>query len=167
MTRAVLVFAVCCCFVAAGLFFSDSFGSEKSEEDKSSCQEGDEVLWLPYDKAAERSDKEDKPLVLVFYQDHCRQCEMLDEKSFQRPDIACYMNRKLVSSRIHIKKQPELKAKYKVPGTPTVWFLSPRGKEIDYFIGYLNPDKVFSVLRYVGDKAYKDMSYEQYQKQQE
>ncbi|MFO8056964.1 MAG: thioredoxin family protein, partial [bacterium] len=132
--------------VAAGFFCR----AERTE-DSSSCGEKEKVDWLDYDKAMARGAKEGKPIVLVFFQDHCRQCEMLDKKSFERPDIACYMNRKLVASRIHIKKEPELKKKYRVPGTPMVWFLTPEGEEIDYFVGYLKPAKVFSILHYIGD----------------
>lgn len=147
---------------------SHGFFCRAERADKPSpCGEEEKVDWLDYDKAMAKGAKEEKPVVLVFYQDHCRQCEMLNEKSFERPDIACYMNQKLVSSRIHIKKEPELKKKYKVPGTPMVWFLAPDGKEIDYFVGYLKPDKVFSILRYIGDKAYQDMSYEKYREQKE
>lgn len=149
------------------LFSSASFGETDKEDKEPACEENEKVKWLAYDEAMKKGDKEDKPILLVFYQDHCRLCEVLDEESFQRADIACYINRKMAASRIHIRKQPELKRKYKVPGSPVVYFLKPSGGPIDYFVGYLKPEKVYSILRYIGERAYEDMSYEEYREGKE
>ncbi len=148
--------------VLAFLFSSATFGETEKEEKAPACEENEKVEWLDYGEAMKKGEKEDKPIVLVFYQDQCRLCEVLEEESFQRADIACYINRKMTASRIHIRKRPGLKRKYKVPGSPVVYFLKPSGEPIDYFVGYLKSEKVYSILRYIGERTYEDMSYEKY-----
>ena len=74
---------------------------------------------------------------------------------------------KYVTIRGKGKVISELKKKYRVTSYPLVWFLTPEAKEIDYFVGYVPPDRLDIILHYIGDKEYKNKSFEQYEKERD
>ena len=124
---------------------------------------GARVNFLSYDQALAAGRAENLPILLFFRRDGCRYCEMLYKTGFEREDIACYINHRFVAAIIDTGRQPDLKAKYRVPGEPTVWFLTPEGKGIDSMIGYVPPDRFALILHFIGDGAYQRMSFEQYE----
>jgi thioredoxin-related protein len=127
---------------------------------------GAKVVWRSYDQALVAAHDKNLPVLLFFRRDGCRFCEMLVKNGFEREAVACYINRKFVTARIDVQEQPELKIKYRVAGEPTVWFLAPDGKGIDFFIGYVPPDRLLLILRYVGDGAYRTMTFEEFERRE-
>lgn len=127
---------------------------------------GAKVAWLAHDPAAAAAREKNLPLVLYFRRDGCRFCEMLQKNGFEREDIACYINRRFVAALIDTNRQPDLKKKYRIAGEPTVWFLDPSGKEIDYFLGYVPPERLSLILRYVGDGAYRQMTFAEFERRE-
>lgn len=149
------------CFV----FFSVSFFAA------SALQGGDQppperVKWLTYEQALQLAREKSRPVIIVFCQDHCRKCEMLEKNGFNRPDIAAYVNSNFAAVKINVKDRPDLKAKFRVASCPMVWFLTPEAREIDYFVGYVPPERLLLILRYVGDGVYKVKSFAEYEKEQ-
>lgn len=132
----------------------------------SDCGEEEKVNWLDYEQALELAREKDRPVVLVFYEDACRKCEVLEKKGFNRPQTACYVNQMLAPARIRGCDRPDLKRKYGVGSYPMVWFLTPKAEKIDYFTGYVPPERLMFILQYIGDKSYRDMSFEEYEKKQ-
>ncbi len=129
------------------------------------CAPDEKVKWLTENEAVTLGKESGKPIVIVFYNDHCRKCEVLEDKGFNRPETACYVNGRLAASRINGEKEAELKKKYRVNYYPTVWFLTPEAKEIDSFSGYVDPDKLFLILQFVGEKAYETKTFAEYEKE--
>jgi thioredoxin-related protein len=143
---------------------ADSTGDVR-EATGASCQEGGSVAWAEYGEAVEKARKTKRPVVIVFYKDKCRKCEMIKKKGFNRPETACYVNQKFAASRLNGKNHPELAGKYRVANYPTVWFLTPQAEEIDYFVGYVNPEKLLLILKYVGEGVYEKKSFSEYEKE--
>lgn len=144
--------------------------TDKTEEQKEPLENSEnrkpqQVKWLTYQEAVERAKKGRLPIVLVFYNNNCRKCEIMEKKGFNRPDIAEYVNSKFCASKINGEKHPELKKKYRVNVYPAVWFLDQDAKEIDSIIGYVEPDRLFLILKYVGDGEYKNKSFKKYEKE--
>jgi len=140
-------------------------GRTVQKETGTACEENENVAWAEYGDAVETARKTMRPLVIVFYKDKCRKCEMLEKKGFNRPDTACYVNEKFAASRLNGKNSPELARKYRVANYPTVWFLTPEAEEIDYFVGYVKPERLLLILRYVGEGVYKHKSFSEYEKE--
>ncbi len=124
------------------------------------------VVWLDYAEAVEKGREENLPVLAVFYNDGCRKCEILEKNGFGRPDISAYVNKKFAPVRINGGEDTGLVKKYRVNAYPTVWFVDSEGKEIDALIGYVKPDKLFLILKYVGDDVYKTKSFSEYEKEQ-
>ena len=125
-----------------------------------------QVAWLKYDEALATAHRRGLPLLIFFRQDNCRPCEVLSKQGFDRPDIAGYVNQRLAPARVDLDREPELKKKFRVAGAPTVWFLAPDGKEIDFFTGYVPADRLLLILRYVGDGAYRTMTFEEFERRE-
>jgi thioredoxin-related protein len=134
---------------------------------KPACAEGVKPAWSDYDAAIAAAKKDDKPVLIFFHGRDCRKCEVLEEQGFDRPDLACYLNQKFAAARIMEPDRPDLRKKYRVSSYPTVWFLTPDGGEIDFFVGYVGPEKLALILHYVGDGEYKKKSFAEYEKERE
>jgi len=151
---------------------SSTLPSENKHGDRSDSRadqqadNNEKVVWLDYDQAVQKADKDNIPFVLLFYSSTCRKCEILEKKGFNQPDTANYVNKHFVAVRINGDKSQELIKKYRIIGYPTVWFLTPEAKQIDAIIGYVDPDKLFTILTYIGDGVYIKQSYSAYEKQQ-
>jgi len=134
--------------------------------DPQDCAAAEKVKWSGYEAAVQNARESNRPALLFFWGEDCRKCEMLEQKGFNRPDIACYINRHFALARESGKARQDLVAQYRVSAYPTVWFLTPEGKEIDFFIGYVKPDRLLLILHYVGDGVYKVKSFADYEKEQ-
>jgi thioredoxin-related protein len=130
----------------------------------SDCPAEARINWNDYEQALAAAKKDGKPVMIFFHDRDCRKCEVLEQQGFDRPDLACYVNQKLISAKVMGKDRPDLNAKYRVSSFPTVWFLTPEAKEIDFFVGYVKPEKLDAIIRYIGDGAYKDQSFSDYEK---
>jgi thioredoxin-related protein len=130
------------------------------------CKPNEKIAWLDYNKAMLEAKRQNKPVILFFYTSHCRYCEMLKQNGFNQPDIACYVNQNLIAISVNGDVEEELRETYSVTDSPTVWFLTPKGNNIDYFIGYVEPQDLALILHYIGDKAYETKSYDRFVKEQ-
>lgn len=139
---------------------------DKAGEKEKACADNEKPDWLSLDDALARGKKDDKPVMIMFYKDHCRQCEVLKEKGFNNPEIACYINKNIAPALVNGDKHPKLLAQYGVSIAPTVWFLKPSADEIDYFVGYVEPADLKVILAFIGDKIYEKKTFEEYMKDQ-
>jgi thioredoxin-related protein len=130
------------------------------------CKSNEKIAWLDYNQALIQARRENKPIVVYFYKPHCRVCDMLKQNGFEQPDLACYVNQNLIAAAVNGDTEAELRDEYNITAAPTVWLLTPKADGIDYFIGYIGPEDLSSILHYIGDKAYETQSYERYLKEQ-
>jgi thioredoxin-related protein len=158
-TRAIVLMAVLAAAVCGG--------AAGDAEGEPNCAGEEKTTWLSYDQALARGRERDLPIVLLFYKDHCRQCELLKEKGFNRPDLACYVNHRLAPSAVNGDQDRELRDKFNVATAPTVWFLTPAGEKIYYFVVYVKPERLVLILHYIGDRAYETQTFDQYLKDQQ
>jgi len=135
--------------------------------EKPACAQNQKPAWLDYDAALAAAKNDNKPVLIFFHGKDCRKCEVLEQQGFDRPEVACYLNRKFAAAKVMEPDRPDLKQKYRVSSYPTVWFLTPEAREIDFFIGYVKPEKLTLILNYVGDGAYKEKSFAEYEKERE
>jgi thioredoxin-related protein len=150
--------------VVCGLHLTLAISSKAAEETDKNIK--NQVKWFGYTEAIEKAKKDKLPVLIVFYNDDCRKCEILEKNGFGRLDIADYVNEKFAPVRINGEKNNGLRKKYRVTVYPTVWFIDKDAKEIDALIGYVSPDRLLLILRYIGDEIYKKKSFSEYEKEQ-
>ncbi len=95
------------------------------------------VDWFPWGpEAFEKAKKEDKPVFLSIGYSTCHWCHVMEEESFENPEIAQIMNDGFVSIKVDREERPDLDQIYMQAvmaltgsgGWPMSVFLTPEGK---------------------------------------
>ena len=111
---------------------------------------GPHLNWV-YDETEglEIAKRQDKLVMLDFYASWCAACKELDHKTYADPAVAAkldnYVNIKLDFTRSS-KITEALTEKYRIPGLPVVIFMDAEGKVLKRFTGFVEPEKMLSVL---------------------
>ena len=82
------------------------------------------------------------------------------KETYTDPKVIRYLNENFTAVMVDTEKLPSLARKYRVEGLPTLWFLDSRGKGLTSIEGFVGPDKLLRVLKYVGTKAYEEVDYQ-------
>jgi thiol:disulfide interchange protein DsbD len=118
---------------------------------------GPHLDWV-YDETEglEIAKREDKLVMLDFYASWCVACKELDHKTYADPAVAAklanYVNVKLDFTRSS-EITEALTEKYQIPGLPVVIFLDAEGTVLKRFTGFVEPDKMLSVLNEIENRA--------------
>ncbi len=95
------------------------------------------VDWYPWgEEALARAKREDKPILLSIGYSTCYWCHVMEQESFESPEIAKLMNDWFVSIKVDREERPDLDALYMSAvqamsgqgGWPMTVFLTPEGK---------------------------------------
>lgn len=116
-----------------------------------------------------------KPVVVVFEQTACRECDEMHREAFQRTEIRQLLGRftvvqadiigtrKIVAENGKRLSERDWARKLSVVYAPSLVFFDQDGKEVFRAEGYLRPFHVASALDYVASGAYRDMlSFQRY-----
>ena len=102
-----------------------------------------EIAFLKgtYADAIARAKAEHKPVMIDFVTDWCRWCDTLDVRTYADPDVADYVNARVVPIKIDAEKGEgiEIAKRYGVTAYPTILFVTAEGTEIDRLLGFLPP----------------------------
>ena len=135
--------------------------------------------WLPLEKAMKTAQAQKKPLYVYLYSTYCGWCKRFDAQTLSDAQIISLLGDRFVLSKINTastatqefegKKLAErqLAAMFAVRGVPASAFMDSSGKLIAKLPGYMPPDKFMTVLKYVGDGWYSDMTYQEFMDSEE
>lgn len=94
---------------------------------------------------------ENRIVILDFYADWCAACKELDEFTWENEEVKPLLETEAILLKLDFTKaSPEGKTfqdQYRVVGLPTVVFLSPEGKEIGRFVGFIPADAFLKQFR--------------------
>ncbi len=95
------------------------------------------VDWYPWgEEAFAKAKREDKPIFLSVGYSTCYWCHVMEQESFDKPDVAALMNETVVAIKVDREERPDLDAIYMAAvqamtgsgGWPMTVFLTPEGK---------------------------------------
>ena len=153
-------------FIAAALFFALPSANEAEDKaDKPKPEVRDKIEWFSHEQGLDHSRETGRVALVYFFGDHCRYCEVMEKTEFSKTDFIEYINEHFVPVKVHFQKEPELVKAYKLFAPPALYFVDSEGKAVFYALGYLKPDKMMQVLKYVGEGHYKAKSFDEYQKE--
>ena len=73
------------------------------------------------------------------------------------------MNDNFVSIAVNTDHEQALAQKWRVKGLPLIWFLEGDGKKISSVPGYVAPDDLLLMVKYIGTRSYeKNISFSEF-----
>ncbi|MFH1623828.1 MAG: thioredoxin fold domain-containing protein [Pseudomonadota bacterium] len=129
------------------------------------CRAGDGLEWLDYKDGMKIALVEKKPIMINFYATWCMACKKMERETLSNTVIRDYLKNNFVNIRVDIDKEEELSSKYRIRGIPATCFLEYTGAPIRHLIGYAPPDKFIQVLKYIGGKYYKSITFQDFLKE--
>lgn len=103
--------------------------------------------------ALARAGAEDKVVMVDFYTDWCRWCQVMDEKTFSNAAVQNELKRMVVVKLDAERDGRDAARRYRVDGFPTMLFLDAKGQEIGRVPGYLPPEPFLEELADILKKA--------------
>ena len=138
-----------------------------------------EIAWLPFDSGLAKAKAESKAVVVDFFTTWCGWCKKMDATTFRDSTVVAAFNKNFIGVRVNgdatsafvtlegeKMSERQLTQTFAVRGFPTYWFLDSDGKKIGPVSGYQAASNFMSLLRYVGERHYKTMSYDNYVKKE-
>lgn len=132
-TRSLLI--ILCVFVG---FVTIVFLTQKKEM----------IDWVEdYQAGLEQARKQNKPVLLAFYKLHTRFCSLMDQNTYNNPEVKKYVEETFVPVLIDVDKQPEIARKFKIDYYPTHYVKFPDSSEMaGPQMGYDVPNKFIQIL---------------------
>ncbi|MBL0716903.1 MAG: thioredoxin family protein [Desulfosarcina sp.] len=119
----------------------------------------DKIHWYSYDEGLELAKTENKKVFLHFWASWCGYCTKMATQTFNDSSVADYLNTNFIPIKINTDKKKNLALKYKVRGLPDTWFLTDKGENITNLAGYIPPDRLLPVLKYIFTDSYKTQNF--------
>lgn len=112
-------------------------------------QSADGIRWLQWsDEAFSLAQREDKPVLLDIFGHWCHWCHVMDETTYEHPDVVELVTRRYVPVRVDTDRFPDVNDRYNQGGWPTTAILTPSGHVL-YGATYLPPEQMTQVLLHV------------------
>jgi thiol:disulfide interchange protein len=100
-----------------------------------------------------RAETEGKLVMVDFYTDWCRWCQVMDEKTFSSEAVQTELKRMVVVKLDAERDGRDAARRYRVDGFPTMLFLDAKGQEVGRVPGYLPPEPFLEELADILKKA--------------
>lgn len=113
---------------------------------------GQQIDWLTSLPAALNEAKaNDVPIMIDFYADWCGPCKMLDKQTYADARVASAATN-WVSVKIDVDANEALAREYDISSIPTIVFLSPQGKELSRFSGFIPAQAMLQQMDHARDE---------------
>lgn len=123
---------------------------------------GQQIQWSGYEEALKEARETGKPILLYFFVKNCQYCQQMESSTLVAARVVEYLREEFVSARVDADKSPQLARRFMVRGFPTIWFLGPDGKPISSLPGYVGPEELAKVLRYIRGGHYRSKTLKEY-----
>ncbi|MBM3136151.1 MAG: DUF255 domain-containing protein [Chloroflexi bacterium] len=119
------------------------------EHDMAREKERARIPWLDWDEDSFQLAKDlDKPILLDISAVWCHWCHVMDQTTYDDPEVAALVNAEYVPIRVDNDKRPDVNARYNMGGWPTTAFLTPEG-EVITGATYVQPEQMKALLQQI------------------
>jgi thioredoxin-related protein len=135
----------------------------------------DRPTWISFNDALQAAEANGKMVVIDVWSKRCGWCRKMQEEVYTESGLLSYLNEKFETGRLDIDARTdtvsymgyelssaELSQGLGATGTPTTVFLTSDGSYITRLPGFHAVDEYMRVLKFIGDGAYRDMSFQEY-----
>lgn len=153
-------------FACLPLFLTPSAGISREKNLASANKKSavaSKIRWYTYEEGIDRGKREGKKIFLNFYADWCHYCEVMEDKTFRDSAVAAYLNDYYIPIQVDSDRQQKIAEAYKVQGLPTTFFIGEDGVNIGSQPGYIPPDIMLPLLKFIHTNSYKKMDFKKFQ----
>lgn len=115
----------------------------------------DQIRWQPFKEGMSASKSEGKPLLLHFYSNNCRYCDLMAKETFTNTEIIDLLSRQFIAVKVNIDAEQKLPESFRVRGVPDTWFINNDGKIYGHRPGYINKEMFLKILNMVVKQSQK------------
>lgn len=148
----------------------------------------EKINWMSFEEAVAATQKNPKKIFIDVYTDWCGWCKRMDATTFVDPTLVKYMNEKYYAVKLDAETQDTINfagTSYVNPNpgvkrsthqlaysilngqmsypTVVIWY---EGNNIHPLPGYRQANELLLYLKFYGENAYKNMTFEEFQKSQ-
>lgn len=88
-----------------------------------------EINWAKdFKSAIKEATAKNKPVLFVYSRHACKYCKLLEETTFQDKRVIKALNRDFIAYTAYSDEGDYMPDELWRPGTPTIWFLYPKGE---------------------------------------
>jgi len=120
------------------------------------------VQWRSYEAGKPLAQSENKKIFINFRADWCTYCRNMEKNTFTDTDIVAYLNTNFISIKVDVDQERSVARKYNIQPLPDTWFLTETGDVIGNRPGYLSPQDLLPLLRYIHTESYQKMGFKQF-----
>lgn len=145
-----------------------------------------DVKWYSIEEAIALNNKEPRKLMIDVYTDWCGWCKQMDKNTFSNSIVATYLNTNYYPVKFNAEQKEDVNIlnetfKYVPEGRgyhelaaallngqmsyPSVVFMNEQNQIFHVQKGYVEAPQFDRILRFIGDDAYKNSSYEDWNAQ--
>jgi len=149
-----------------------SIGAQAQERPE---PDGSPVNWPSFASALNAASTSGRIILIDVFSPTCPWCRKSQREVYTDPDLQRYLYDNFELGRIDISidtdsisfrnytlSSAELGAGFGATGTPTTVFLEPNGDYIARLPGYHDLDEFRDVLRFIGSRSFREMSFSEY-----
>jgi len=105
------------------------------------------IAWQPYGKAVfEQARRKQQPLFVLVYSDQCHWCRKYELQSIETDGVQRRLQQDYLPVAVDVLKQPVLAQKLGAIVVPTTLLLTPDGKRIAKFHGFVDERDLSAIL---------------------
>lgn len=145
-----------------------------------------EVNWISFEEAVERSKKEPRKLLIDIYTDWCGWCKKMDREAYANEVITSYINEKFYAVKFNAEQKQAIEFdghtfKFVPQGRrgvhelaaaltnnklsyPTTVFMDEELRVIQPIPGYMDAKALDPILKYIGGDKFKSEKWAEFQK---
>ncbi len=120
------------------------------------------IQWQPYEKGISLAKEQGKQVFLYFWADWCGYCAKMEKSTFKDPSVVNYLNDNFIAISVDSERDRKVAANYGVRGLPTTWLLKPDSSKLSSLPGYVDADRLMTILKYIKTESYETMSYKDF-----
>jgi YHS domain-containing protein/thioredoxin-related protein len=115
---------------------------------------GEQIPWAADFKTACGMAAEQHRLVLLhFFNDNCAPCVRLEQNVFNQQSVGEAVAQNYLALKVHVGKNPQLAARYRIQQWPTDVFVTPSGLEVFRTVSPQKPEQYIALLNQVAQQT--------------
>ncbi len=128
----------------------------------STPEKAEKITWTNYEKGMAMAENQGKKIFLYFHADWCTYCKKMELTTFKDKGVIDYINENYIAITVDSDKEQKIASLFGVRGLPTTWFLKSDSDKLSSMPGYIDSNRLLTILKFINTESYEKMSYQDF-----